>query len=364
MSRLSDLLWGRLTQTCAVPRDSLRILRPVVCVFLLLAAAPNFGWLDSTPRGLFDPPRLGIANVVGMPPSPFFAALDGSIVLAIVGVMFGVAQRTLTWALVAANIVGISFAYTFGKIDHTQVFLLVVLASMAYCDWGESLQEEATAQRRCDVALAVAGGSLAFGFATAAVPKLLSWVDLNLGTSGILSWYFPGRVELWRTGLLTGATSHIPVALLELLDVVAPLFELAAVAAVLWSRRAWLGYLVAASFFHLANVLLLEIPFVPQAFLYVVFVDLTRHRVMLRRVRVAMVGIGLAAALWHLVGRATGTSSATAFVADAIDQLHAVQLTAIVVAPVISLLALLELNSLRRIEAERPATDGQLGPST
>ncbi len=350
-------LWSRLASSCSVPSESIRLFRPLLCAYILVFAAPNFSWLDSAPQGLFDPPQYSLASISdALPPAPLFSVLDILALLALVGVLAGVWLKGLTVSLIVLNIVGLSFSYTFGKIDHTQVFLLVVLVCMVYCNWGDQGKLVSLAhERRCQIALAAAGGTLAFAFMTAAAPKLLTWIDFDTNTSGILSWYFPGKVSLWRTDLLAGVTPHIPLPVLEMLDLVAPFFEVAAILAVLWGRRPWLVYLLVASVFHLLNVLLLDIPFVPQAFLYLLFVDLSRYSRVLKHLRLPALAVGLFVAAWHVVIRILGTSTATFLVSDALAQLYALQWTAVVTAPVVGVLVLIDAksDSRRRLSSGR-----------
>ena len=107
---------------------------------------------------------------------------------------------------------------------------------------------------------------------TAGFGKALNWIDLNLTTSGFLSWFYSGYFNHGRDRLLAPLVLKISEPLVwELIDTLAVVFELGALLAIL-SRQRWYAWLTTACIFHLANCLLLNIDFEMNAIVYLAFV--------------------------------------------------------------------------------------------
>jgi hypothetical protein len=160
-----------------------------------------------------------------------------------------------------------------GKIDH-DILTLVILPCMVLADWGRYYSLDAKRRRDEPSTTGTARGLalfavlLAFGMFSGGFPKALAWIDFDLDTSGVLSWYFPQAIALDRGLFLAPHVSAFPAVLLEAADYLGALLEVSAFAALLHSRRLWLVWLVFVSVFHLLNVLLLNINFSSYAVLY------------------------------------------------------------------------------------------------
>lgn len=321
-----------LTATAVAP-SSLGLFRWIVGLFQLLAFAPHYEWLDDVPHGFFDPPEFSIAYIVGrFPPSPFFTVLDIVALLALIAMTVGWYTRAATLTLVVARLVGSSFVYSFGKIDHTELMLTAVLLALAFSSWGEHYTlpgalrrshasndnlDHDTSHRRPSRPLAIFATVLAFGLLTSAIPKARVWVDFDLSTSGVLSWYYPNRFSLGRDQFLASLVPGTPRLLLEITDYVAVLVELTAFAFLLLGRRAWLGYLAVLTAFHLANVLLLNIPFSGQVVTYVAFAGLMLPATIDARKPVLIgAAVAIAAGAWHVARRLAGGGALTVLAGD------------------------------------------------
>jgi hypothetical protein len=325
-SALNAAVWRRVGQTVAVPDRSLGLFRWVFGLFLLTLSAPHYAWIDRAPRAFFDPPVLSLSYLFGHFPSrPFFLLLDIVILVSLWCMTIGWHAHAATALVLAGRLVGSSFTYSFGKIDH-DIIIDVLLLCMLIAGWGRELsvdsmtkpqaEEAATpssTSRRTRQGLALFGLLLSFGFLTAGFPKLVSWLDFNLHTSGFLAWALPNRSSLGRTYLLSAWGSRVPVPVLELIDYVGPLLEVSAFVALLAGRRAWRVFLLLACTFHLANALVLNIAFTSQAITYLAFVDLTRisdaAKQFLRRWWRQLAVLAGAAAAWQVASRALESGS-------------------------------------------------------
>jgi hypothetical protein len=319
IERANGWFWNRVAGATWVSPDSLGIFRWVYGLYLLLCQAPHFAWLDRAPRAFFDPPLLGLAYLAGrFPPAPFFALLDAVCIASACLLTLGFRTRAFTALLLAGQLVGFSFQYCFGKIDHDNVLLLSVLVAMLFADWGRHHSVDAwsrgpePAAGQPERGMALLGVLLAFGMLSAGLPKAMSWIDFNLRTSGFLWWYYPGRYSLGRDLLLAGVVPRTPPLILEAMDYVGPGLELLGFPALLWSRRAWRGWLLACCLFHLGNALVLDISFAGQAVCYLAFVDvsaLPRPRWLGKAGLALVAGAGLG----HFAMRVAGRGSALLF---------------------------------------------------
>lgn len=340
--RLSTWFWQRVSWAVAGEDGSLWTLRWVIGLYLLLIEAPHYAWLGDAPQAFFDPPVFSLGFLAGgFPPRPFFLALDLIAITAIVAMVVGVRTRLATAVVALCRLIGTSFLFAFGKIDHT-IMLTLFLALMAYCDWGRApLGPDAlepgplVMSRRAERARSLFAVALAFGFLTAGLPKLLRWVDFDASTSGMLSWYYEGVFDLRRDRLLAGWVPGLPAWLLEIIDVAAVLVEVIGFLALLLGRLPWRQFLLLVSALHLANALVLNIEFNAQALTYLAFVGLTvGARDPRSWGRPALWAVAATAAAWHVQARLRGGGSAVAGITDYRAQLDIGLVAAMVVGAV------------------------------
>lgn len=325
MSDLTTWYWGRVAGAVRVPDASLGVFRWIVGLYLLLFSAPHSAWVDDMPRGLFDPPIISLSYVAGrFPPAPALLLLDLVAILALLAMTVGWKTRASTITLVACRLIGGSFIYSFGKIDH-DILLTALLLCMALADWGRFYSLDARhrptersgeSSRRTQQGLALFATAAAFGFLTAGLPKLFGWVDGNLETSGVLRWLYNGRGSLGRDQFFGGAMSGAPTVLLELADYVTVLLEIVGFAALLWGHRSWRVFLAIVTLFHLANILILNISFGTQVVTYLAFVNLCFLRPAMRWtwLKISAVTLAVLAAAWHIVARIGNFESQTVLV--------------------------------------------------
>jgi len=245
---------------------SLGIYRIIFGVLMLAFFKPSFGWLGDMPATLFDPPLLSMANLFLRFPSAWvFNLLDVLVTLALVFMTLGFLTRLATLLYLGAFVFGSSFAFSFGKIDHT-ILLLLVPFSMLFGQWGstwslDALLGKQRAAGADDRSLTLLAVLIAFAFFTAAYGKALAWLDFDLATSGVRCWLQSGYYTLDRTMLLAPYAISFNVPLVwELMDISAVLLELGFLAA-LFYRRSWWIWVALWCGFHGLNTLILNIPF-------------------------------------------------------------------------------------------------------
>ena len=297
--------------------------RWIIGLYLLIFDAPYTTWIGRAPRAFFNPPTFSLSYLVGhFPPEGFFLALDVTGILALGAMTIGWKTRWSTAVLLITRVIGLNFGYSFGKIDHVEILLSVLLLCMVMCDWGGADQPRNGADPTTrsplwtDRALALIAVAIAFGFLTAGLVKAPDWLTPDVGSSGILSWYYPNLIELGRSHLLAGAVPDIPLALLKVGDWAAVLLELSGFLFLLRGRVTWRVYLLLVSLLHITNILILNIGFSTQAIIYLVFVDLSLLQTRISRTRPALVALACGVAVVQIVVRVGGTGSPTAFMMD------------------------------------------------
>jgi hypothetical protein len=322
--------WQRVARHVVGSPESLGIYRWVYGLVSLSILAPYSAWVDSMPRAFFDPPPISIAALFSsFPPPPTFLLLDALTLASLACVTIGFYTRPATIVFVICKVFCATFKVSFGKLD-SDFLSTVLVGCMGLADWGACYSFDA--RRRLTKAmpsgtsrgLGLLSVCVAFGMLSAGLPKARAWIDLNLHSSGFLSWYLPNYYSLGRSFLLAPYALHIPPLAAELADYVAPLFEISGFIALLYSRRAWLAYLMCATAFHLSNSLVLNIAFHDFVLVYLAFVDWRRFgaRVLAltawipRRLAV-LTTLVWAMVAWHLISRVGGRGSDILFISDA-----------------------------------------------
>ena len=269
-SRLDAWIHGFLP----VSAEGLALTRMLYASFFLLVGIPTFSWVSANPPGFFDPPPLSLAAwFSGFPDAWALRALDVCVCVLFLFVLTGFKTRASSVLLTLALVVGNSFRFSFGKIDHT-ILAVVMPAVMAFAGWGACHSIDARnrtgpgAVQAWPVALMAV--LVAFGFLSAGLPKLVAWADFDLTTQGVRSWvvqsWAMGRRHFFVPYLMRIANPYF----WEVLDLAAVAFEVGFVFSLV-DRRAFRAFLFVGVLFHFVNVLLLNISFALYMPVYALF---------------------------------------------------------------------------------------------
>ncbi|MEM6598172.1 MAG: hypothetical protein AAF635_08385 [Cyanobacteria bacterium P01_C01_bin.69] len=275
---------SNIKKSTKISLSSLCCFRIIFSLFTIVFSWHRYTWLEDVPDAFFDPPLLSLASLLNaFPPKPFFQSLDLAIGLCSITLLLGLFTQLSTRLLLTMLIIGSTFQYSLGKIDHGDALYLSTLFAMCFQDWGSLLSVDALYKKSHSahghkivshktVDLSFLAILIAFGFLTAGLGKALNWIDLDLTTNGFLSWFYDGYFNQGRDRLLAPFVLKINAPLLwEIIDTSAVIFELGALIAIL-SRRRWYAWLTIACIFHLANCLLLNIDFEMNAIVYLAFI--------------------------------------------------------------------------------------------
>ena len=202
-------------------------------------------------------------------------ALLAAAVTLTLALLVGWHTRLVGLALAAVLLVGNTFEYAIGKINH-DILLLVVLVTMSFSGWGRrfSVDERRSVGMAPAAAWPVALLALVVGFAmfSAGLPKAMAgWLDPRTQSAEyhlLVNYYVFERPTV--VGRL--ALDHVPTAGWEALDWATVGLELSFLPAA-FSRRATLAVCGLAVLFHAVIHATMEISFSTNLLAYAMFVD-------------------------------------------------------------------------------------------
>jgi len=136
ISSYFDWIEGKIRKATQIDLKSLCCFRVVFGLFVMLFLWSKYAWLGAVPDAIFSPPMLSLASLFREFPSPFFFhAIDLAIGISTITLTIGLFTRLSTVLLLTLLIIGNSFSYSLGKIDHSILYPCVLL-TMSFQDWG------------------------------------------------------------------------------------------------------------------------------------------------------------------------------------------------------------------------------------
>ncbi|WP_432544286.1 HTTM domain-containing protein [Kineococcus sp. SYSU DK002] len=253
----------------------------VLYAVVLLLAPSRFAWAAEFPDSFFDAPPGPFALLDAVPPKGVLIGLDVLVVLGAAFLLVGRFTRTASVVVGLSALTGYGISYSFGKIDHNILSVLVPLV-LVFARWGDAVSIDALHRRPATGAAAPAQDPpqwplrllallIGLGFLTAAAPKLLGgW--LSPATQAVQTSLYTQYFVEGRTELLAGTFLDVrSTPFWESMDVVAVLLEGLLVLAVLhW--KAWRVAIALLTLFHLGVLLMMNIGFGGNVTTYAAFV--------------------------------------------------------------------------------------------
>lgn len=150
----------------------------------LLLTLQQLGSLSNRPAERFDPPPGPFMLFQTLPPHAALEGLEIATAVLAALLLFGLRTRTVSVLLAVALMTGFGLTFSFGKINHT-IVLVLLPALMAFSAWGDAKSVDADRSRREADHPAVAQWPMRFlalliglSFVTAGWAKLRSgWLD-------------------------------------------------------------------------------------------------------------------------------------------------------------------------------------------
>lgn len=261
-------IYTRIEENTYIPSSELAYYRIFVgLIFLFLI--PSYSWLSDVPPGFYKPNVLTLANFFySLPNGIYFKISDLIIPLLLILVILGIKARFSFFLLFLITIINNSFAYSFGKIDHS-IFISLTFLFFSFSNSGTLLALQPDKEyKHQKFYFSVFSLCLVFAFFTAGFEKAINWVDFNLGTSGVFAWFYNNYFTIDSTKLFADYFFYVPLWLVEFMDYAAVLFEVSGIIFLLYSGKSWRIYLITAAVFHLINGLILNIPFTLHVAVY------------------------------------------------------------------------------------------------
>ncbi|MBN7799497.1 HTTM domain-containing protein [Algoriphagus aestuariicola] len=250
-----------------------RIVFSILIIFVL--GIPDFRYLGQYPDLIFQPPALSYAQLLdGLPPAYIFGIFSSLLVLFHFCVLFGLFTRFCSIGLTILYLILFTLKFSFGKIDHSWMVTLWIPLLLGIAGWGSEYSiDKALKKRKINLAgwpIFILASILVFGMFAAGMPKLTSdW--LSLDTQAVRARFISDYFISERQELLAPLFLEIEsVFIWELFDYVGVLFELAFLL-LLFKKRFLSWYIVLALFFHIMNLLIMNINFSGNLPIYLLF---------------------------------------------------------------------------------------------
>lgn len=270
-----------------VTPEGLGLYRIGYALFTLLVVAPGHGAytrfadIATFPDAFFLPPPGPMMLAPDFPGPVFFHGVVLLLNLCLVALLLGYRTRLASVLTTVLFLIGFGFSYSFGKINHTMLFVLVPLV-MAGSNWGaaysvDALRRRGPAPEVASWPITLLALLLGFGMFTAGFTKLIGgWLDPSThATQGhfIKQFFTRGRQD-FLAPVFTEITHPV---FWEILDWATVLFEMGFLVAILHPRTTRL-FAALAVCFHNSTVLMLNISFAVNLPVYAAFLDWSRWR--------------------------------------------------------------------------------------
>ena len=118
-----------------IPDKGLSLFRIIYCLYILFFGVRQYSpKIKSYSLDLYDPP-LSLASFFELPPNIFFVVIDYGIVILVPFVLFGLFTKPTSFLLGICFLVGNTFLYSFGKISHGKLLLMLIPLLFAFSNW-------------------------------------------------------------------------------------------------------------------------------------------------------------------------------------------------------------------------------------
>lgn len=250
---------------------SLPIYRVVYALFLLVIILPKYIWISDYPDTFFLP-RIGITLFfTGFPDITFFYLINFLLIVSLLSLLVGYKTFYSSIAVALLLFIGNSWQYSFGKVNHDIVIIILPLLLSASC-WGKQTSTKNDIPKWYTWPVPIFALLLGLAMLTAAMAKIFSgWLDPSTSalTGHLVRYYFVAERETLTASFLLSQNSFY---LFKVLDYSTIIIESAFIFTV-FSLRYFRLACALACFFHLGVQLTLEISFTTNILAYALFVN-------------------------------------------------------------------------------------------
>lgn len=255
------------------------IFRILFSTYLLVFKIPVFYWVGLNPDLFLDPPAYSIPSALGFfPHVSIFFCIDILIISLICCLLFGYKTTISSILISILLVIGYSFKYSFGKIDHSIIWVLTPLC-LSFSGWQNYYSIDSkqsffpTKKTDNSTSLYLLAMFIAIGFFSSGYAKFPSWFDLDLSHHGSRAWVLSAKYFWGKNAPLLDLISRIDNPLIwEFFDYSVLLFECSFLIALI-NIRVFRIYIFSAALFHVFNTFTLYIIFNSQLLVYLVFTN-------------------------------------------------------------------------------------------
>lgn len=253
--------------------SELGLFRILYALYLLIFAIPDYTWMSDLPQIFFSPQKMSLGILFsGFPSAVILFTFTLVLIVAASFLLFGIWTRFFSYLLVFTLLLGNSFAFALGKIDHN--FLLWMIPLILGTAWGNgfAIRPEKVSARVMKYGPGTLAFIVAFAMFTAGFIKLMGgWLlpDTHAVYGHFVrEYYVNGRQELMANFFMTINSGFF----WECLDYGGVLLELGFLLA-FFNRKVFRWILVITILFHIMNFFILNIVFVGNYAAYALFIN-------------------------------------------------------------------------------------------
>jgi len=265
----------RVKEATLIDTTSLAIFRIFFGSLLLIYFLPSWSWLGEVPQAFFMPKLLSFAYLTDdILPHIWFVFFDVVVILLLACITLGIRARICLLLMFILSGILYSYSFSLGRIDHFTSMFVFTYPVLAFTNSGTqwALLKDSSIHKNIQArSLGFLGIAIAFSFMTGGIAKCFNWIDFDPSFNGFINWAYTGFFWDENQYLLAAYALKFPVWLLEMADYLAAIFEITAFLFLLGGKKYWQIYLLLASIFHLANLLLLNFGFNLNILCYGVF---------------------------------------------------------------------------------------------
>lgn len=263
-----------LREAYMISAEQLGLFRIVFCLTsIFVLGIPNYLWLGDVPGYLFSPPLISFSSLFnGFPPSWFFICVTSLLWICYIFLLFGYKTKLVSVAITVLHLVGNSFVFSFGKIDHS-ILLDILPFVLAGSGWGNSFSID---EKRNEISqnspwtVTLMALMVSFGLFTAGFQKVAGgWLNTSVSSSYFS--FISGFFKLDRDAFFAPYLSTYTNAFFwESADYMAVFLELLFLILFFFPSK-FRVFLILVSLFHLLNVLMFNISFSGYLLIYSLF---------------------------------------------------------------------------------------------
>ncbi|WP_128546314.1 hypothetical protein [Larkinella soli] len=244
---------------------------------------PAFTWLGQGLTYFFAPPPYSLARLFsGFPGTGFFQVLTVLNLVFFFLMILGVWCRWTSVLFSVTSMLGHTFWYSFGKIDHLLLWIIAPIF-LSVAGWGDYFtlpelfrkrrnEPVETAPGRASLAVCLFALTIAFSMATAGIQKVqggwLNWQSEAARFWLVRNYFSHDRTEFFA-GYFLSLDQHLFWKIMDFSTVIMEVGFLISTV-----HRRYFNYFVSAAvLFHFFVLLLFNIPFYSNLIVYALFID-------------------------------------------------------------------------------------------